>query len=149
MGASFMKWLTEEYGDMEMYNAIVQEVKRGTSVEDSLKVVTGKTFLELENEWRAFLGIPPVAPEQLDPSLALGEPVDPAFETGEIVTLPSTPFQQPMYNKPTEISIADAVCFANMQATILRAGSDGTVNWYEVDCMGMVGWMNQGQLVGP
>jgi hypothetical protein len=149
MGASFMKWLTEDYGDMEMYNAIVQEVKRGTTVEDALQVVTGKTFLELENEWRAFLGIPPVAPEQLDPALALGEPDDPYFEVGEIVTLPSTPFQQPMYNKPTEISIADAVCFANMQATILRAGSDGTVNWYEVDCMGMVGWMNQGQLVGP
>ena len=60
--------------------------------------------------------------------------------------MPASPFSQPIYNAPRTNSIADAACFANTPLTILHAGNDGEVNWYEVDCMGMQGWMNQGQL---
>jgi hypothetical protein len=149
MGASFMRWLVEAHGGIDTYRAIVEEMSHGALMTEALETVTGYTLLELENQWRDYLGIDPVAPEQLDPSLALDAPVDPLFADGDQVTLPATPFQQAIYNKPTERSLSNAVCFASTSVTILRVGGyDGAVNWYEVDCMGMVGWMNQGQLAG-
>ncbi|RPJ00120.1 MAG: hypothetical protein EHM39_05360 [Chloroflexi bacterium] len=36
-----------------------------------------------------------------------------------------------------------------MEVTILQAGNDGTTNWYQVDCMGQIGWIAQAELVGP
>jgi hypothetical protein len=149
MGASFMYWLVDTYGGMDTYRAVVAQMEQNVSVAEALEIATGKPFLELENEWRAFLGLGPVPPEVLDPALALSDPVEPFFAPGEEVVLPAAPFSQPIYNAPTEKSIADGACFANTVITILRAGHDGTLNWYEVDCMGMVGWMNQGQLPPP
>ncbi len=148
MGASFMRWLVEARGGIETYRAIVDEMARGLPLEQALQTATGETFLDLENEWRAHLGIGPVPAEELDPALALGEPAEPFFEVGSSVTLPASPFQQPIYSAPSVSSIANAACFANTPVKILRAGGDGTLNWYEIDCMGMSGWMNQGQLVG-
>lgn len=148
MGASFMRWIADTYGGLETYRAIVQEMARAVPLANALETATGKSFLDLENEWRAFLGIPPVAAEQLDPGLGLAEPAEPFFAVGESVMLPPTPFQTPLYSKPSEKSAANT-CFANTAVTVLRVGNDGVMNWYEVDCMGMIGWMNQGQLVGP
>lgn len=148
MGSSFMDWLVETRGGMDTYRAIVEEMKLGIPLADALETATGTPFVDLENEWRAFLGITPVSAEMLDPGLALDEPADPAFGIGELVTLPATPFTASLYNEPSEKSISDAVCFASTEVTILRAGNDGAMNWYEVDCMGLVGWMNQGQLAG-
>jgi len=110
--------------------------------------ITGISLLDLENEWRAFLGVGEVPAEVLDPALMLGEPAEPFFEIGEQVMLPATPFQQRVFPTPIEKPIANLTCFANTPVTILRAGNDGTTNWYEVDCMGMVGWMSQSQLAG-
>jgi hypothetical protein len=147
MGSSFMTWLVESHGGMDTYRAIVQEMARARPMKEAIETVTGYTLLELENEWRVFLGVPELTPEQVDPSLALAEPAEPYFEVGEEVIMPGMPFQQSIYNQPSTTSISDAVCFANTPITILRTGNDGQTNWYEVDCMGMVGWMNQGQLV--
>ncbi|MBN1681370.1 MAG: hypothetical protein JW966_13900 [Anaerolineae bacterium] len=147
MGASFMRWLVAEHGGMDTYLGIVNEMARAIPLEQALETVTGMTFLELENEWRAFLGVGEVPLDVLDPAAALDDPIEPFFAEGESVTLPAAPFQSPIYNYPTTTSIADAMCFGNMPVTILNAGSDGVMNWYEVDCMGMIGWMNQGQLV--
>lgn len=146
MGASFMRWLAEAHNGMETYHAVVYEMAHGATMEQALETTTGKTFLELENEWRAYLGIEPVPAEVLDPGQMLSEPAEPFFAEGEQVMLPASPFQQPVYSQPSTTSIANASCFANTAVTVLRAGSDGTLNWYEVDCMGQVGWMNQGQL---
>lgn len=146
MGASFMSWLVDTHGGVATYRAVVEAIRHGASLPEALESVTGISFLDLENEWRAFLGVGPVPAEVLDPSLTLSDPVEPSYAPGEEVVLPPTPFQQLVYNAPTEKSIADAMCFANTSVEILRAGNDGTVNWYEVDCLGMVGWMNQAQL---
>lgn len=148
MGASFQQWLVAEKGGMDAYRAVIMEIGDGASVVEALETVYAQTFLELENEWRAFLGIAPVAPEQLDPALALDAPAEPFLAEGEQVVLPATPFSQPLYTEPDERSIANGACFANSPATVLRAGNDGITNWYEVDCMGLVGWMTQAQLLG-
>jgi hypothetical protein len=60
--------------------------------------------------------------------------------------VPATTFQQPLYGRPTRSSAASGACFANMTLTIVRGGNDGTVNWYEVDCMGIEGWISQAEL---
>jgi hypothetical protein len=116
------------------------------------QTVEGVTFSDLHYrslfpfgmEFKAI--ITPPAGQAID-QVTLGDPAAPAFEVGEQVTLPAAPFSQPIYNAPTVQSIADGACFANTPVTILDAGNDGEMNWYEVDCMGMTGWMNQGQLV--
>ncbi|NDJ78292.1 MAG: hypothetical protein GYB65_18745 [Chloroflexi bacterium] len=146
MGASFMTWLVEERDSMATFRTVVDEMSSGATLEQALETATGATLLELENEWRAFLGVPPVPAEVLDPALTLTEPVEPFVAVGEQFTLPTTPFQQPIYERPADNAVASAACFANNSVTILQAGSDGTTNWYEVDCMGMVGWMSQDQL---
>jgi hypothetical protein len=146
MGSSFMKWLADTHGGLVTYRTIVQEMASGALLSEALETATGLTLLDLENEWRTFLGIPPIAPEQLDPGLALDPLVEPYFELGEQITVPATTFQQPLYGRPTRSSAASGACFANMTLTIVRGGNDGTVNWYEVDCMGIEGWISQAEL---
>jgi len=148
MGASFMTWLVETHGGMDTYRAIVEAMRGGYTVAEALEKATGQPFLELENQWRAFLGIPPVPAEVLDPALGLGEPAEPYFRVGEQVTLPAMPFSRPLYTQPKERSLSTSVCFANATVTILRVGNDGVTNWYEVDCMGLKGWISQAQLAG-
>ena len=142
-----MRWIVANHGGIDTYRTIVEEMARASTLGEALEVATGETFLELENEWRAYLGVGPVPAEVLDPAAAMLAPAEPYFAEGEQVVLPATPFQQPIYNAPSTRSIADGACFANSPVTILKAGSDGTLNWYQVDCLGMVGFMNQGQLV--
>jgi hypothetical protein len=125
-----------------MYRQIVEEMRQGHTLEVSLESVTGKTLLDLENEWRAFLGQPEVPVDLIDPGAALAEPAQPFFAVGESVTTPATAFQILLYSRPTETSAASGSCFANTTVTVLQAGSDGTVNWYEVDCMGQTGWIS-------
>jgi len=149
MGSSFMNWLVDTYGGMDTYRAAVEEMRHGSDVPGALEAVTGQSFLDLENQWRAFLGIAPVPAAVLDPGLLLDEPADPYFEVGEQVILPAMPMTRPLYTKPSERSVSNTVCFANSPVTILRAGNDGVTNWYEVDCMGQVGWISQGQLTAP
>ncbi len=148
MGSSFMLWLVDAHGGLETYLAIVNEMEHGATLEQALQTATGVPMLDLENEWRAFLGVGAVPAEILDPALMLGAPAEPFFETGEQVTLPATPFQQKVFSTPEEKPISNLTCFANTPVTILQAGNDGTTNWYEVDCMGIVGWMSQSQLAG-
>ena len=147
MGASFMQWIVATQGGMDTYRAIVDEMSTGILLADALEAATGIPMVDLENEWRAFLGVEPIPAEVFDPGLALSDPVEPFFAPDEQVILPAAPFQQLIYSAPTTQSAANAACFANSPVTIKRAGSDGSLNWYEVDCMGLTGWMNQGQLV--
>ncbi|MBI5958490.1 MAG: hypothetical protein HY866_07145 [Chloroflexi bacterium] len=149
LGASFMSWLVDTHGGMDTYRGVVEEIRHGANLVQALETVTGQPFLDLENEWRAFLGVSPVAADVLDPGLTLGAPAEPFFAEGDTVILPSAPFSQPIYTEPKVRSVAMGACFASSKVTIRRAGHDGTVNWYEVDCTGMVGWMNQTQLVAP
>jgi hypothetical protein len=148
MGSSFMLWLADHYGGLEMYRSLVGKMSKGYTLEKTLQNTTGKTLLALENEWRAWLGFGPVPLEALDPGSALSAPAAPFFAEGESVTLPATTFQALLYSAPTEQSAAKGACFANTPVTILRAGSDGVINWYEVDCQGQVGWISQAHIAG-
>jgi hypothetical protein len=65
IGASFINWLIYNYG-METHRQIVklmtptEDVPRGMDFYDAIEQATGKSFDELENEWRAYLELPPL-----------------------------------------------------------------------------------------
>jgi len=149
MGSSFMLWLVDAKGGLDTYQAVAEEMGAGRILEDALLNVTGQTLLELENEWRAFLGQPEVPLELVDPAAALNPPAEPFFAVGESVTVPAASYQVLLYTRPSKTSIAAAACYANMSLTILQAGNDSVTNWYQVDCMGQIGWVSQADLAGP
>ncbi len=60
IGNHFIGWLMANYGGLETHLAIV-EAMPGNGLQNALLEVTGKTLLELENEWRATWGLAPVA----------------------------------------------------------------------------------------
>ena len=148
-GASFINYLLANYGGLDLHRAIAQGTRHGTSVFDSVEELTGKPFLEIENEWRAYLGFRPLTEADLDPVLALELYEDSMIAVGDTVTLPAVPAIAPIYEDPKPKSLVNASCFGNTPVTILRMGQLDGVAYFEVDCMGQVGWMTRDQLVGP
>ena len=143
MGASFMNWIVDYHGGIETYRAIVDELRKNQPFSVALETATGITFIDLENEWRTYLGVGVIPAEILDPAAILSEPVDALFGVGDSLTLESTTLQTPLYNRPSAVSVASSACFTGSTVTILRVGYDGAQNWYEVDCQGLVGWLNE------
>jgi hypothetical protein len=149
MGPSFINYLLSNYGGVETHGEIADLIRnQNQGVFEAIETVTGKPFLEVENEWRTYLGFPPLSLADIDPASALEEPVDPVAQEGDTVTLPAAPALSPVYEKPGPKSLVGGQCFANMQVTILRVGSLDGVDYYEVDCMGQIGWMTADQLTG-
>ncbi len=146
VGVSFINWLMATYGGLPTHAAILQNLRSGQTLYQALETVTGKTFLELENEWRAYIGFNVLSLADVDPASALDDPIDAAFAVGDTVTLPAMPMQVPMADAPGPGQIGNAPCFGGTEVTILRVGSLDGVNYYEVDCGGLTGWMTLGQL---
>lgn len=148
-GASFWNFLNVHYGGMDTIAEIVALQRQQKSIYEAVETVTGKPFLDVENEWRASYGFRPLTLADVDPASALEPYDDPLLAEGEQVTLPAMPPLVPMKEKPGERVLMSAQCFGNTSVTILRIGTlDGTP-YYEVDCMGMTGWLTRDQLVGP
>jgi hypothetical protein len=149
VGPSFINFLLTNYGGIDLHREIAQRMRYGTSVFDAVEELTGKPFLDIENEWRTYLGYQPLTLADVDPAQALEPYEDNMLAEGDTVTLPATPALVPIYEKPGPKSLAGGQCFANMQVTILKIGALDGVPYYQVDCMGQVGWMTRDQLVGP
>src|SRR5690606_33700196 len=124
-------------------------MRQNVSVYDALEQVTGKTFLELENEWRVYLGLAPFTEADLDPAAALGPVIDPLVATGEAITLPAMPPLPVVPEAASPTAASSGQCFANTTVTVLAMGSLDGQDYYQVDCMGQIGWMPRDLLVGP
>jgi hypothetical protein len=140
VGPSFINWLLSSYGGVETHGQIIEAMGANTSPFDAVAQVVGKPFLELENEWRVYIGFEQLSLADIDPASALEELVNPVLSPGDTVTLPGfTPV--PLNENPGPAQIANAQCFGGTEVTILRGGSlDGT-DYYEVDCQGLTGWL--------
>ncbi|NLX10624.1 MAG: hypothetical protein GXY36_13285 [Chloroflexi bacterium] len=150
VGPSFLNFVFTNYGGVDVHLRIVELMRsENASVYAALEQITGKTFLELENEWRVYLGMAPLALADIDPASALEPAIDPIAEVGETVTLPASPPLPAVYEKPGPNSLYSGQCFANTQVEILQIGSLDGVDYYQVNCMGQIGWMSRDQLVGP
>lgn len=148
VGASFINWLLTTYGGLETHAKIVELLRSQKSLDDAIAEVTGKSFLEIENEWRAYIGFNILSLAEVDPASALEDPIDPAFAVGDLVTLPAMPLQVPLNEAPGPNQLSVAACFGGTDVTILRIGSLDSVNYYEVNCTGFIGWVTLGQLQG-
>lgn len=149
MGASFLNWLSLNYGGIDTHRQVVEQMQRGVSLYDALEQATGRTFFDLENEWRAYLGLAPFTPADLDPASALEPVIDPLVAVGETITLPAMPPLPVVYEAPSPTAATSGQCFANTTVTVLEMGSIDGQDYYKVDCMGQIGWMPRDQLVGP
>ncbi len=149
VGPSFINFLLTNYGGLELHREIVQRMRYGTSVFDAVEELTGKPFMEIENEWRTYLGFRPLTAADLDPALALEPYEDSLIAVGDTVTLPPVPALVPIYEVPKARSLTGGQCFGNTPIKILRMGQLDGVAYFEVDCLGQVGWMTRDQIVGP
>ncbi len=149
VGASFINWLNMTQGGIETHRQVVELMRQNVSVYDALEQVTGKTFFELENGWRAYLGLEPFTEADLDPAAALEPVTDPIAAVGEKVTLPASPPLPVVLEAPSPTAASSGQCFANTTVTILDMGSRDGQDYYKVDCMGQIGWMPRDLLVGP
>jgi len=149
MGASFVNWLNLTYGGMETHRQVVELMQRGAALYDALEQATGKPFFDLENEWRAYIDLPPFTLADLDPASALEPVIDPLVAVGETITLPPTPPLPVVLEAPSRAAASSGQCFANTTVTVVDMGSRDGEDFYKVDCMGQIGWMPRDQLVGP
>ena len=148
MGASFINWLLANYGGLPTHAAIVQRMRGGEDLYTAIEEVCGETFLALENAWRAYLGAPPLSLADVDPAAALEPPHEAVFATGQVVTLPAAPVLVPLMEQPRPKALASGQCFGGTPVTVLEVGSLGGVNYYRVDCLGQLGWLQEAQLAG-
>ena len=145
VGASFINWMVVNNG-LDTLPAVLDAIQSGASVPDAIAEVLGRDFLEIENEWRTSLSYPPILPEDLDPSLALQDPIDPAFNVGDTVTLGG--FMGVTIRGNPGDDFGQAQCFPGTEVEIVRVGSLDGENWFEIDCAGLTGWMNTADLGG-
>jgi hypothetical protein len=148
VGASFYNYLLANYGGTAAHTQIVETFYNNGSLYDAVEAITGRPFLEIENEWRAYLNFPPIDPADLDPSLALQPYEDSLLAIGDTITLPAVPAMSMIYQDPKPNALASGSCWANSQVTILAMGQLDGVAYFQVDCMGQKGWMTRDQLVG-
>lgn len=78
VGESFIRFIVTNYGGLETHRRIV-EAMPGRGVEGAIAAVLGKPFVEVENEFRALYGLPPV--ELLPTPTPFALPALPIFAT--------------------------------------------------------------------
>ncbi len=83
MGHAFIRWLLENHGGLETHRRIVERMQTRDGLDVALEEATGFSFLELENQWRATWGLPPVAPPPT--------PTPFAFPTAPPMVVPTSP----------------------------------------------------------
>ncbi|MBN1966249.1 MAG: hypothetical protein JW910_16495 [Anaerolineae bacterium] len=69
VGASFLRFLRDNYGGYEAHGEIVQLVAQNVPIHQAIEQVTGRAFADLEAEWRATLGAGPVPTLMPTPTL--------------------------------------------------------------------------------
>jgi hypothetical protein len=148
MGQSFINWLLTNYGGLETHTQVVALMTQNVTLPDALEQITGKTFFDLENEWRVYLGFPALTLADIDPALALVEPVNAIYVTGDAVVFPG-PAPINLAEKPGANQIPNATCFAGIEAKILRVGNLDGINYYEIDCQGSTGWVAEEKMPIP
>ena len=84
----------------------------------------------------------------LDPASALLPPIDPIYAVGDSFTLPATTPFLPFYQEPRPNGFLGGQCYANMTITIQRVGSLDGIDYYQIECLGQVGWVTRAQLAG-
>lgn len=147
VGPSFINWLNAQYG-IEGIRAINELWATGIPVREAISEALGVPFMDLENGWRAYLGLEPFTLADLDPVAALVDVEDSLLAVGDTLALPNTKPIVNLLSQPRDNAIGSGSCFAGTDVEVLRIGEDaeGTV-WFQIDCLGQVGWVLRDALV--
>ena len=148
MGVSFINFLLSNYGGIDTHAQLVDLISRNVVLADAVEQVTGKPFIEIQNEWRTYLGFRELTEVDLDPSAALTDPIDALYEVGDTFTVPG-PRPLSLQDNPGTAQISTAACFQNLQAEVVRVGNLDGINYYEVTCSGLSGWVPEAALPTP
>lgn len=143
-GVSFINWILTNYGGLDTHLKVVETFRRTGDIKKALEEATGETFFDLQNGWRVYLGLNAFNLADIDPASALEDAIDPLVQVGDTITI--TTMRVPLNQKPGPISLAQGACFSGSTATVLRMGSLDGVNYYEIDCLGLKGWVTDAQL---
>lgn len=138
-GYSFINFLNAAYGGVETIAAIHQLIMNFTDVATAVEQVTELPFTEIENEWRAYLGFPPLEAEVSTIDLLEPAPNAP-YQPGDMVTIPGPQFTE-ILQEPDDRTGLLPPCLPGQNVEILRVGSLDGVDWYEINCSGLVGWV--------
>lgn len=149
VGPSFINFLLTNYGGIDTHRQIAALMRTGPTIYEAVERVTGKPFLDVENEWREYLGLKPLTPADINPAEALEPYEDNLIAVGDTITLPATPMMVSLGEKPGPKALSSGQCFANTPVTVLNMGLLDGVAYFEIDCMGMTGWVTRDRLVGP
>lgn len=145
IGHSFVNWLYANYGGTELAHQISRNIAdENMSVYEAIAAATGVDFLTLENGWRAYIGFNQLRPEDLDPSLLLEDAPNALFAPSDSVVIPG-PRPVTLMEVPGG-RIGQAQCFAGTLVAVLRVGTLDGLDWYEVDCNGLRGWLTADDL---
>lgn len=139
VGPSFINWLLTSYGGIELHRTIVETYSGGVGIYEAIEQATGKSFFDLENEWRAYTGFTQLSLADIDPAATLDDAPDAKYQPSDSVVMPG-PLPVTLKDDPGGI-IGMAQCFPGTMVAILRVGSLDGVDWYEVDCLGLTGWV--------
>ena len=82
VGETFLRFLITNYGGLEVHREILEALP-GNGVEEAIALVLGKPFVDVENEYRAYLGLPPVQ--------VLPTPTPFTFPTAPAFVVPTPP----------------------------------------------------------
>lgn len=143
-GVSFINWTLTNYGGLDTHLKIIQAFKRTGDIVKAFEEATGDSFLNIQNGWRVYLGLEPLTLADVDPASALEPAIDPLVQVGDTIAITSP--QVPLKREPTPFSITAGACFNGTQAIVLAMGSLEGINYYQLDCFGMKGWVTDDQL---
>ncbi len=87
------------------------------------------------------LEFPEIVVEEVDPLENLQPSENAVYTDGDTIVLPPVPPTISLGISPGDTLQSNARCFANTEITILRSGSIEGINYYEIDCLGMTGWV--------
>ncbi len=140
LGHSFVNWLINNYG-IETHAEIVRlQHEEKLDFFEAIETATDTSFLELQNQWRAYVGYTQLSLADVDPASALADALDPLYSEGDSFVLAGG-IQIPMYSQPGPVSLTSGACFNNTTVTVLRVGNLDGINYYEIDCQGQIGWL--------
>jgi hypothetical protein len=82
VGETFIRFIVTNFGGLEVHREILEALP-GNGVEKAIEEVLGMPFVDVENQYRTFLGLPPVE--------ILPTPTPFTFPTAPVIAIPTAP----------------------------------------------------------
>ena len=148
VGPSFVNWVVNTFG-IEVIREAITAQAQAIPVREALETASGVSFLELENGWRTYIGLQALTLADVDPASALEPYEDSLFAEGDVVNLPSSPAMVMINEFPgSQRGMPVGSCFGGTEVTLLQIGAIDGVPYFQIDCLGQIGWVARDSVSG-